>query len=109
MFKINAILKPQVAVRAGPSLRAKTVGVRVKGDIVHAVAENRHWVKVKSATAAGAAAGGGGDDEDAVAEGWMLRYQKKFGPLLQLVEVEVGAFDGLVILDYLLFIFQLPS
>ena len=64
----------KVYVRAGPSLRAPAVGVKCKGDIVEVEQENRHWVKIKP--------------EGRAPGGWMLRFQKSYGPLLQLVEVE---------------------
>jgi len=67
----------KVRVRAEPTLRAKCVDVRHKGDIVIAEAENRFWVRIAPAP------------HKNQKGGWMLRDQKGFGPLLQLVAVEV--------------------
>lgn len=54
-------------------------------DIVYVEEENRHWVKVKKGEPYGIA----GSEKKGHPSGWVLRFQKKYGPLLRLVDAEV--------------------
>jgi len=60
----------RVHVRAEPTMRSQVVGVKKKGDLVVVQEERHHWVRIGEP------------------EGWMLRFQKKFGQLLMSVDVE---------------------
>ena len=103
------VIYPKVRVRSSPSLRAAVLGYRKEGQIVEVVDENRHWVKIKRVNEVRMARKeakelrhlerlyrkwGMGipetplDDEAGDEGGWILRYQKSFGPLLRMLEVE---------------------
>jgi hypothetical protein len=75
----------KVHIRSGPSLRAPIVGTLKQKDIVYVEEENRHWVKIRQGDPHGIA----GSEKKGHPSGWVLRFQKKYGALLRLVDAEV--------------------
>ena len=91
------VIYPRVRVRDGPSLRTKVCGYRKAGDIVEVVDESRHWVKIKDARKSKALLKSNEYDsahEEENKTGWILRYQKAYGPLLRMLEVEKWVGSG---------------
>jgi hypothetical protein len=74
----------KVHIRSSPSLKASIIGTLSQKDIVYVEEENRHWVKVKEGPPNDIAGGLKGHPS-----GWVLRFQKKYGPLLRLIDAEI--------------------